>query len=301
MPKYYKALDLDGANEYVDCGNPAITDNLSVVAEINCDTLGATAWRGIVTDGNDRTTDVAFWLMTNYGSDRNLRLYVSGDGTPDALACKYYRTPVDSLPLTGYASVGFSFYGGTSTLLMYIDGVEVATLKSQDPNIATIHSPAGPLRIGGNPGYGGLWDGPITNVSIWDTAVLTPADFLTLHNGGLSMDPADLVPTGGAVLAHSYLWDTELPLVPGANDIPDNTGTNHGTTQNMEAADVVDSPFMVPWTPAVRPYAYNRATKTADGSRTSWLSSPAPDPAMAYHPDIPDPADYEDFVVLKAD
>jgi len=44
---------------------------------------------------------------------------------------------------------------------------------------------------------------------------------------------------------------------------------------------------------------YNRAMKTASGELTQWRSPGAPDESMVYHPDGVDPADYEDFVVVR--
>ena len=121
--------------------------------------------------------------------------------------------------------------------------------------------------------------------------------------GGGPLNPSELVSSSGADLVSNWLWDLSLPLVPGANDIPDHTGPNPGSTfGGIDAADVVDSPY--PWLPPVvaRPFSYNRARKVADGARTAWVSpSPTVDSAMAYHPDALNPADYDDFVATGVD
>jgi len=43
----------------------------------------------------------------------------------------------------------------------------------------------------------------------------------------------------------------------------------------------------------------NRAVETATGDLVYWVSPCNPDLYMTYHPDTPDPADYEDFVVVN--
>lgn len=299
MAAHIKALSLDGTNEYVDCGGSHEADNLSVAVWVNCDNLEVLGWRGLISNGNNCTTDLEWWILNSYNSMRKIRVYVSKDGTYTNTTAKHYVSSVNVLPVSGMAHVGFTWASGA--LLMYVQGVAVAVTKTYDPAFTIIHDAAGPVALGGNPGYARPWNDLVVNAAIFKDAVLTPTDFVTLFSGGLSMDPADLVPAGGATLKHSWLWDTTLPLVPGANDVPDRAGTNHGTTQNVELVDVVDSPFTT-WIPASRPYAYNRATKVADGSRTSWVGDgPASDSLMAFHPDIIDPADYEDFVVTGED
>lgn len=42
----------------------------------------------------------------------------------------------------------------------------------------------------------------------------------------------------------------------------------------------------------------NRARETATGDLTFWVSPCNPDPSMVYHPDSPNPADYDDFVIV---
>ena len=58
---------------------------------------------------------------------------------------------------------------------------------------------------------------------------------------------------------------------------------------------------LLPWLTVVRPYVYNRARAIVTGVCTSWVSTNGPDPTMSVHPAAPNSADYEDFVVLKAD
>ena len=43
----------------------------------------------------------------------------------------------------------------------------------------------------------------------------------------------------------------------------------------------------------------NRAVETATGECTYWKSPHAPDPLMVYHPALPNPADFQDFVVTR--
>lgn len=237
-----KALDFDGTNENVDFGNDSslqITDDLSVVIWVEAGAQGT----------NDYLCQKFFtnqmsWAMRTGSSDSTkLWVQVSTDGTTGATKSKAYESATGALS-SGWHQVGLTF--GSSTLKVYVDGVDItATMtKHQDPAMSSLHNSTRNLEMCGFTGFSGTnWVGEACNLSIWDTGVLSATDWSTLYNGGNAMDPADLTPTGSAVLVSSWLWNTTLPLVPGASDVPDNTASNDGTTQNMEVGDVVDSPF----------------------------------------------------------
>jgi len=295
MTDYIKALNTDGVNEYVDCGHIAIADNLSVVGWINCGSQSVD--QVIFLNGANISSDLGWFVSINNIDARRLRFWVSSDGTATATTMKYYRSPGSDLPVSGQAQVAFTW--ATGVLKIFVNGAELVPTKVWDPAFTTIFGAVGNCNIGGRAGVTVMWGNQVCNVSIWDTGVLTPADIATLYNGGLNMDSADLVPAGAASLRNSWLWNRTLPLVPGVNDVPDNTGANPGTTQNMEAGDVVNSPWPGgPWAEVTRTFIHNRATRISDGARTTWASSNGADPAMAYHPDVVYPADYEDFVVI---
>jgi len=297
MTIYYKALDLDGINDYVDCGDDAatrISNNLSVMTCIYVDGSQPKE-KQILTKYNWMTEDYRTWSMcTGFSTNQRFRVLVFAASGAWADR-KDYETKDDVLT-AGWHMVGFTFVSGVLKLI--VDGVEQTVNKFSDYTVNTLYSGANSPVVMASRGTDGTPDGflacRLCNTSIWDTAVLSEANFATLWGSGTPTDPADLTPAGGGSLVASWCWNTAITYPT----IPDNTGSSDGTMTNMTAGDIVDSPWA--WLPstAVRPFLYNRATKTSDGSYTSWLSpSPNSDTLMTYHPDALDPADYTDFVV----
>jgi hypothetical protein len=235
-----KALDLDGTDDQVDVPNHAslqITDDLSYSCWMEC---GSQAFGDIIAIKYSGTGNQRGWLLRTYaiaGGQRKLQILVSDDGTSAAAHFKNWFSTNDVLPASGWAHVVWTFASGT--IEAYVNGTKVsAWTKAVDGAITSIHASTADLVMGSS------WQGEICNVSIWDTGVLTQADVTALYNSGNSLDPADLTPSGTASLVSSWLWNSSLPLVPGANDVPDNTGSNDGTTQGtMTGGDVVDSGF----------------------------------------------------------
>ena len=287
MPlSYYKAVNFNGSSGYADCGHIHIGDNLSVVAWVNCDSLATS--RSMVLNGGNLAPDLSWYAGIHHNDPRRVRFYVSSDGTFTSGTTKYYVSPVASLPASGEAMVAFTW--ATGALKLYINGVEVVALKAWDPVFTTIFDPAGNLNLGGKAGTVLPWNDWICNVSLWSDTVLSAADVATFCSGGFNMDPRDL--TTGATLEHSWIWDEELtyPL------LPDHVGGNPGILTGMDQSCIIDSPWLVPITPRV--YIHNRARRLSDGEVVGWRSINEADPTMSFHPDLLNPADYTDFVVI---
>lgn len=259
---YVKALELDGVNECVAVANHAslrITSNLSYNVWIKCGSQGTSDMIAIMWDGGTNQRSWFLRTSTAGGQERRLQVALSTDGINIG---KVWVTTNDVLPVSGWAMVTMTF-DAAGSLEVYVSAAKVAAwTKTIDLPIVTLHPATCPFYLSA---LTGGWTGQLCNASIWDTGVLSQADIAALFNSGDSMDPDDLVPTGGAVLVSSWLWNLELPLVPGANDIPDNAGGNAGSTQNVEALDVVDSPFVIPVAVSIADgfYADDAATATA--------------------------------------
>ncbi|MFH1947010.1 MAG: LamG domain-containing protein [Candidatus Magasanikbacteria bacterium] len=204
-----KALDFTSWDDIVNVGNDAslsITDKLSFVAWVEC--------------GNQSTRDhiaskysagQSAWLWRTYtqtGGARKLELLVIDNGTGGAGHTKLWYTTDDVLPVSGWAQVAFTFDGGV--IKMYVNGIEITDFtKTSDDAITTIFDSTADLYIGNfTDTYS--WVGDLTNVSIWDTAVLTQTDITNLYNSGNGLNPASISPTGGADLVSSWLWNTSL-------------------------------------------------------------------------------------------
>ena len=294
MTVYYQALDFDGANDYVDCGNDAslrITNNLSLSIWLECGSQGVSKYFFIQWATGERS----FAITTSPSSNKKIIAYFSDDGTENAGHEGTYATPSDVLPASGWAHVVVTFASGTVTL--HVNGA-AKTITSIGAAITSLHSSSAPVLWGGPNWANSGWLGEVCNVSIWDTGVLTQADVTALYNGGTPVAPDSITPTGTASLVSSWAWDSSLTYP----DVPDNEASNDGTMTNMTSGDIVDSPWGTAWSMVTRPYVYNRAVKTFDGSTTPWVSpSPNADTLMTYHPDSPNAADYGDFVVTGID
>jgi hypothetical protein len=239
---FIKSLDFDGVNDRVRIADHAtldITDHLSVSIWADFAAVGAgdAVVAKYLTAGNHRSWRIG---ASPLGAQK-LYLFFSGDGIYAGGNSREWSSTANIL--TGWHHIVVTFDGGD--IKAYIDGTEITSwTKTQDDAMVAIHSGAADLTIGAIDGGGQEFPGEICNVSVWDTVVLSADDVEALYNEGLSMDPDDL--STSAQLVSSWLWNCSLDLVPAANDVPDNTGANDGTTVNMLANDVVDSPYLCP-------------------------------------------------------
>ena len=242
---FYKCVNLDGSNEYVDCGNDAslrVLNNLSVNVWVNCgsqvtgDAIISKFYAGI----SERC-----WILYAGPSDaQTLRVIVSDDGSYGASNSKDWVT-TNQVLTAGWHMVSMTF--ATGTLKVYVDGVEiVAWTKTLDPAITSIF--AGPnastgIKIGAlTSGTPAAWAGKICNASVWQTAVLSSTDITNLYNGGTPKAPENITPTGGASLLAAWLWETDTTYPTAVDRI----GSSDGTMTNMEAGDVQDTAWEPP-------------------------------------------------------
>ncbi|OGV67015.1 MAG: hypothetical protein A3K19_29610 [Lentisphaerae bacterium RIFOXYB12_FULL_65_16] len=155
------ALDFDGTNDYVNCGNGAslqIAGNaITVEAWIRADTWKTNVWEGSVA-----VKDGGTW------SGYMLRCGASGKADfnfGDGAAWRSATSAAVMTTGTWYHVAGV--YDG-STVAVYIDG-ELCASAAATTNIA---SNANPLEIGASPSYVGTrqFDGRIDEVRVWNVA-----------------------------------------------------------------------------------------------------------------------------------
>ena len=243
---YKKALDFDGVDDMVDCLAPVslqITDNLGVSIWVEC---GAQSINDYIIQRWDSGANTSWTILTSAGWPRKLRLVMTDNGTYDAVHAKDWTTTNDVLPVSGWAHIFLGFASGTVTLKVNNVEITAFTITHDGAIVALNAAPLARLRIG-RTSLG--WQGKVANAFITDTAVPSAADVTFFYGGGpggIPGDPLLWTPTGSAALVSSWIWDDEMLLVPGANDVLDRYGSNHGTTYNMDAADVVDTPWLGP-------------------------------------------------------
>ena len=214
-PNWSSALSFDGSSNYVDCGNDSslqITDNLTV-----------SAWFKLL---NNSTNEVIV-ARDNGSGDRNWSLRVANTGQVYGLIRKSDDSGWggDVLSPSAYDDGKWHhaaiIYTPSTSLVLYVDGVEVAT---DTTDIASaINNDAAGLTIGGyfQPGFTGeKFDGEISNVAIYNTA-LDAAVISTLYNNGQPETAISSSPVSWWKLNDTTIQDS----------VGSNNGTNNGATE----------------------------------------------------------------------
>lgn len=246
-----KALDFDGANDYVDCGTLDITDynNISIAIYLNTDSV--------------TSTDILFSLKHSGADDIRLVTEFNGltygidDGT-------YYGFTTPIFDSTWYYAV-LTFDG--STLKGYLNGQEVNSINAS----FDFSTADGTLNIGRRVNGTLYYDGSLANAKIFNTA-LTAAQVADLYN-----NPEKIVPTGVANSALK-LW---LPMQEGAGttvydgsaDLTDyvtngdfSDGTNDWTASNATLS-VEGGALKITSTGGNRPQGYQTITGLTVGRK----------------------------------
>ena len=242
-----KAVELDGTNDFVDFGTMAITDNLGVSVLFECGSQNAPdyiihRWAG---------ANKSWAILCGPTDSRKIGIYLSDNGTFDAVHGTYWTTTDQVLPAAGWVHIFFSFASGT--IVLKVDDVEITSFVKTWSAAATLNAGAGTLQIG-RASYG--FAGKVCGAVITDTEVPSAADATYFYSGapnGGPGDPKDWTPTGSANLVSSWLWDRAHTYPT----ILDRTASgNDGTMTNMNGGDIVDTTFEIPcgMTPYTIPY-----------------------------------------------
>jgi hypothetical protein len=206
------ALSFDGTNDYIDCGNDSslkLASNFSISVWMKSSNQQSFA----VAVGNNSVFSLQMSATLN-----KFRFNVYSSGWQEAY---YGLNPIDD---DKWHHVVATHDG--STIKVYVDNV-----KGTDASAGAIPSNTAPFLIGYLPGNAGLYfDGQISNVSYWNTA-LTQAQVTETYNEGL---PSDL----NSHSAYSNLvswWQLGSNSSWNGNRwiVADGKGTNNGYSQNM--------------------------------------------------------------------
>lgn len=166
----------NGTSDYLDKGNPS---NLQIISDIS---FGA--W--IKTDASNAAIISKYQFTASNSRAWQLRItsgllqvYISDDGTLNAGHYKQYQSQV-SVNTGEWIFVACTFDASTSTLKMYLDGLEVTTTKSRDDAITSIQDNSHSVYIGaisnGSPVT--FFEGEMRGAFIYDR-VLTSGELST--------------------------------------------------------------------------------------------------------------------------
>lgn len=167
--KYGQALSFDGTSSWVTVAGSAslrLTGGMTVEAWVRPTTTAG--WRTILL--KEFGSSLAYGLMASGGSGPAAHVFTTSED---------HATSSTNLPVNTWSHVAGTYDG--STVRLYVNGVQVAT----NPVVGSLRGDAGPLRIGGNSGYGEHFAGLIDEVRVYDRA-LTPAQLVADMNTPIS-------------------------------------------------------------------------------------------------------------------
>ena len=155
------ALDFDGTDDYVNCGNNSTLqvtgDAITLEAWINPESFGSASFEKSIIDKHG--TETKGYVLRCGGS--GILNFNFGDGS------HWYEieSPSNALMIGTWHHVAGVYNGSTQKL--YVDGIEVNSLTCT----ASISDNSGDVCVGGAAAYPGrLFDGKIDEVRIWNDA-----------------------------------------------------------------------------------------------------------------------------------
>ncbi|RLJ00337.1 MAG: hypothetical protein DRP06_02095, partial [Candidatus Aenigmatarchaeota archaeon] len=206
--KFGKALEFDGSNNYVDCGNGEslnIIDAITIEAWFNRDTLDTSTWTAILSkEAGNTGYELQFRKGTN---DIGFQFYGGGAWR--------FSPEYTTSPNVWYHAVG-TFDG--SYLRLYINGKEVTPATSFTGSIV---SSTNPVCMGNNPSFTDRrFNGTIDEVRIYNRA-LSAEEISDLYNNyGYTTTNYP-----GKVLVRKYTSPEPTPAVGGEESPPPVTST----------------------------------------------------------------------------
>ena len=232
------ALDFDGTNDYIDCGDSddfsfgdGSTDSpFSVSAWVNPD---AVEYAGIVAK---YVTGGWEWLL--YLLDNNFLkfLLLNNNTSGNSIAL----TTDVAIPINTWTHVSATYNanGEPNGIDLYINGsLQSLVTESTSGTYQAMTNTTAPLQIGTWNGNFRPINGQISNVSIWDVK-LTPTQVSEIYNEGV---PQNLL-NHSAVSSLVSWWQLGSNSSFDGNDwiVADEKGTNNGTSTGMPVGALVN-------------------------------------------------------------
>ena len=193
------SLEFDGTDDYVTVADDSTLDMTSNLT-VSCWAKKATA----VVDSGDEDVLVAKFIG---GSDRSWVLtidanekmfFYSSDNGADAVSKRISSAAITTL--TSWNHYAVTYEGGVApgTVVLYLNGIEIASAHSGESDQTAIHSGTATLAIGSGTGGGSHWDGKISEVAIYNST-LSASQIATLYNGREPYNHKEGVATGNLV------------------------------------------------------------------------------------------------------
>ena len=201
-------VDLDGTNDYIDCGTDssldAIGNNYTISAWIYPTTIDSTA-RYIVCKTSSADPYIWIFYIQSGLTYTNTIRFAADYGTDDL----QHFSVDNAINLNEWQSVILTWDGGSvaSNVHIFVNGVEVSYDQAQDGSGTSPSDSGANLYIGNRQDISRPVDGQITEVAIWNV-VLTAQEIKQLAKSRVKRIPLQIRP------ANLKLY---LPLDDGAN------------------------------------------------------------------------------------
>lgn len=220
------ALDFDGTDDYIDVSNVA-----SDLQSLN--TLSISFWANNTQVSNYNTLNNAFTIITGTDANKSLAIlpydYYSTTGNND---CRIYYNGANIIQTGNSSLTGWNHFcyvqNGATDHKIYINGVSVGTSTTSK----TLDSGLDTFRIGGFTSWGQYFDGSISNISIWNTA-LSSSQVTEIYNEAV---PSNL--NNHSAYSNLVSWwqlGSNTSWVDPYWIALDEKGTNNGESQNVAA------------------------------------------------------------------
>ena len=231
------ALDFDGTNDYIDCGDSddfsfgdGSTDSpFSVSAWVNPD---AVEYAGIVAK---YVTGGWEWLL--YLLDNNFLKFLLLNNNTSGNSIGLTTDVAIPINTWTHVSATYNANGEPNGIDLYINGsLQSLVTESTSGTYQAMTNTTAPLQIGTWNGNFRPINGQISNVSIWDVK-LTPTQVSEIYNEGV---PQNLL-NHSAVSSLVSWWQLGSNSSFNTNwTVLDEKGSNNGTSVNMTEDDIVD-------------------------------------------------------------
>ena len=216
-------FDFDGVNDYLDCGNDSslqITGAMTVSYWFNGQGgSGTIGGFGKLGGPNNR----GFCLGLN--NNNQITFYIAP--TINSLVSASYSHTTDN---NWHHLLGV--FTPSTSLELYFDGVLVATTST---SVSSQYNGSNNLQIGARGDGAGPFNGKMSNVALWDTA-LTGPQVATIYNNGAPNDISSLSPVAWYKLNAADTFDGTNWTI---NDY--GSGGNDGTSSGMTSANLITS------------------------------------------------------------
>jgi hypothetical protein len=239
----YNFIDLDGSNEYIDCGNGTslqITKGFTISCWAKLDSSASNGTLYIIA-GKDAS--YKGWNLQR--STANKIVFYAETGTPSNLSdiATSSSTITDS---NWHHYVGVFHGDGSTQSKIYIDGSDVTS--NSGSTFSTMTDSGGNMHLGKSPrqtSYG--WYGSISGTAIWNKA-LSATEVSAIYTLGRHGNLLDSYADNLVGLWSMSSLDAKTGLSDvGNGTIYDRSGqSNHGTATNTESADLKSSPNAEP-------------------------------------------------------